>query len=462
MFRTYCRAALRNLLRNKTYSLVNIVGLAVGLATVLVIFLIVQFEYSFDNFHKNKDRIYRLVSVPYKEGTGFNATAAVPLPVAAGLRIDYPQIEKVASIFGRDAQITIEEGKEQEEKKFNETRSIYFAEPSFFDIFSFEWLAGDPKTALNDPNSVVLTREIAEKYFGDWRSAIGKTIKYDNKEIYQIKGILENPPVNTDFPLKIVISYRSLKNVDLNDWVGTYGRGYCFALLPPGSDPAKFNLSLHDFVKRHKPADHINDGIILQPLADIHFNPVFGNFNGRTFSKKIIGTLSLVALFLIIIASVNFINLATVQMINRSKEIGVRKVLGSGRAQLVVQFIGETALITVCAVLLALGLATLALPFLNDLLQTEISINFSDLRTILFLIILTISVTLLAGFYPAVISSGFRPIEALKNKLSAGWMRGIIEKSVGSFAILHRPGFIYLCIDYGEPDELFLQCSSWL
>src|SRR5882672_2975345 len=156
MLRSYYKAALRNLVRNKTYSVINIVGLAVGLAAVLLIFLVVQFEYSFDNFHKNKDRIYRLVSVPYKEGIGFNKTAAIPLPVAEGLRIDYPQLEKVAAIFGRDGQITVSsEDKNQPEKKFKEEGSLYFAEPSFFDIFHFEWLAGNSKTALTAPNTAV-------------------------------------------------------------------------------------------------------------------------------------------------------------------------------------------------------------------------------------------------------------------------------------------------------------------
>src|SRR5262249_7160919 len=156
---------------------INIVGLAIGIAAFVLISLVIQFELSFDNFHKNADRIYRLVSVPYKEGSSFNAAAGVPLPVAEALRIDFPQIEKVAAIFGRDGQITVEANNQLTEKKFNETRAIYFVEPSFFEIFNFEWLAGDPKTALTAPGKVVLTKSTAEKYFGDWRSALGRLIK---------------------------------------------------------------------------------------------------------------------------------------------------------------------------------------------------------------------------------------------------------------------------------------------
>ncbi|HEV3252648.1 MAG TPA: ABC transporter permease, partial [Puia sp.] len=202
MTNNYLKSAFRSLVRNKTNSVINIIGLAVGIAACLLIFLIVQFELSFDNFHKNKDRIYRVVSVPYKSGIAFNITASVPLPVAGGLRMDYPQLEQVAAIFGRDGQITIpSEGKDNAEKKFKEEKSFYYAESSFFDIFHFEWLAGDPKTALNLANTAVLTQETAERYFGDWKTAVGKTIKFENKDIYLVTGILKNIPFNTDFPL---------------------------------------------------------------------------------------------------------------------------------------------------------------------------------------------------------------------------------------------------------------------
>ena len=426
MIKNYFKTALRNLVRNKIYAAINITGLAVGIAACVLIFLVVQFELSFDNFHKDKDRIYRLVTVPYKENAGFNKTAAVPIPVAEGLRIDYPQLEKVAAIFGRDGQITVSsEDKNQPEKKFKEEGSLYFAEPSFFDIFHFEWLAGNSKTALTAPNTAVLTRETAEKYFGDWKSAIGKSIKYNNRDIYQITGILKNIPSNTDFPLKVVVSYKSLKNVDLTDWVGTYGHGYCFVKLPAELSAAQFNLYLHDFVKKHKPADHANDGIMLQPLADMHFNPEFGNFSGHLFSRKLITTLSLIALFLLIIACVNFINLSTAQAVNRSREVGVRKVLGSNRRQLILQFLIETGLITIFAVALAVCMAELSLPFLNELLLINLKLNINDPQLLLFLILVTVCVTLLSGFYPALVSSGFNPIHAFKNKFATEMVRGI-------------------------------------
>jgi len=429
MLRNYLTTAWRNLTRKRGYTLVNIAGLAIGIGSALLIFLIVQFELSFDNFHQHKDRIYRLVSVPYKPGSGF-PDAGVPLPVAQGLRIDYPQLEGVAAIFGRDAQITIPAWGVQPEKKFEEERSIYFAEPTFFAIFHFPWLAGDPKTVLSAPNQVALTRKTAEKYFGDWTLAMGKIIKYDNSQVFQVAGILQDPPDNSDFPLRVVVSYLSLKGPDLTDWVGTFGRGYCFVRLPEGMSAAKFNDRLHEFVKKHKPAGRVNDGILLQPLSAMHFDAAFDNFTGRTFSKSLISALSLVALFLIILACVNFINLATAQAVNRSKEIGIRKVLGSKRSQLLVQFLGETGLLTFFAVLVAIGLASLVLPALNNLLQIHAIFDLSDPRLLAFLLILTVSVTALSGFYPALRSSGFSPIHAFRSKGTGGSLQGISLRRV--------------------------------
>jgi ABC-type antimicrobial peptide transport system permease subunit len=185
---------------------------------------------------------------------------------------------------------------------------------------------------------------------------MGTTIKYSNKTLYTVTGILKNPPVNTDFPLSIVVPYMALGNTyikdNLDDWVSTYGGAYTFIVLPPELTEARFNAMLKTFAKKHKPAEYAQDGFVLQPLGEIHFDSRFGNFRGHTFSHSITA-LSLIGLFLIIIACVNFINLATAQAVNRAKEVGVRKVLGSSRKQLAAQFVGETAIIVSCALVIA-------------------------------------------------------------------------------------------------------------
>jgi ABC-type antimicrobial peptide transport system permease subunit len=297
-------------------------------------------------------------------------------------------------------------------------------------MFDFGWLAGDTKSSLNDPHSAVLTQSTAEKYFGDWRSAMGKSFKYDNKTLYKVTGILKTPPANTDFPLAVVVPYIALQNTyiknNLNDWVSTFGGAYTFVVLPPELSPEKFNGQLKAFAKKHKPAEYSKDAFITQPLAEIHFDDRFGNYRDHTFSHSLIRALAFIGLFLILIACVNFINLATAQAVNRSREVGVRKVLGSNRRQLAMQFLGETAFITITAVILAVLVAETTLPFLNKLLQTKMTMNLlANPWLDLFMLSVTIGVTFLSGLYPAIILSGFNPVTALKSKITSKMVGGI-------------------------------------
>jgi len=197
MIKNYLKTAFRNLARNKGYAFINVLGLAVGIAASLLIFLVIQFESSFDDFHKKKNSIYRICTRFYTQD-GFDYAGGVSFPTAKALRIDLPQIKEVASIYRNGGQITIE-NKNSELKKLNED-NFFYAEPEFFKMFDFAWLEGSPETTLKDPNSVALTQTTAEKYFGDWKQAIGKTIKYENKTPYKVAGILQNIPPNTDFP----------------------------------------------------------------------------------------------------------------------------------------------------------------------------------------------------------------------------------------------------------------------
>jgi ABC-type antimicrobial peptide transport system permease subunit len=320
------------------------------------------------------------------------------------------------------------------QKKLQED-NFYYTEPQFFSMFNFGWLAGNPKTSLNNPNNAVLTQATAEKYFGNWKSAIGKTIKYENEDAYTVTGILKDIPHNSDFPLSIVVPYSALEHTNvknnLDDWVSTYGSAYTFVVLPPDLPVDKFNAQLKSFAKKHKPAEYASDSYTAQPLSEIHYDDRFGNFNHHTFSRSLIKALSLIGIFLIVIACVNFINLATAQAVNRSKEVGVRKVLGSNRKQLAFQFLGETALIVFTALIIAIVIAVLALPFLNKLLEIEMTMNFSANPALLFFVIAAgIFVTILSGIYPAIILSGFNPITALKSKVTAKMVGGISLRRV--------------------------------
>ncbi|MEO8416081.1 MAG: ABC transporter permease [Ginsengibacter sp.] len=431
MFKNYFKTAFRNLKRNKSYTLINTLGLAVGIGACFLIFLIVQFESSFDNFHPKKNSIYRVGS-EFHNADGISYSDGVGFPVAKALRIDFPQIKEVASIDKVGGQITVE-NKTKQLKKLQED-NFYYTEPEFFSIFNFSWLAGNPKTSLTNPNNAVLTQATAEKYFGldpgHYREALGKTIKYENKDLYTITGILKNPPHNTDFPLSVVVPYSALEHTskknNLDDWVSTFSGAYTFVLLPQELPVTKFNTQLKAFAKKHKPAESASDSYIAQSLSEMHYDERFGNYNNHTFSHSLINALSLIGIFLIVIACVNFINLATAQAVNRSKEVGVRKVLGSNRKQLALQFLGETALIVVIAIILAVMIAASLLPFLNALLETQISIHFiNGPSVIIFLLSAAVLVTLLAGIYPAIILSGFNPITALKSKVTAKMVGGI-------------------------------------
>jgi putative ABC transport system permease protein len=442
MFKNYFKTAFRNLKRNKSYALINTLGLTVGIASCLLLFLVIRFESSFDNFHPKKNSIYR-VGTEYHNQDGVSYSDNIAFPATQGIRIDYPQIKEVAAIFNSGAQVTVDNGNKQANKFVED--NIYYTEPGFFSMFHFEWLNGDAKTSLKNPNNAVLTQATAEKYFGNWKDALGKTITLANKTPYIVSGILKNVPANSDFPLRIVVPYSALANTritqHMTDWVSTFGGASTFIVLPDGLSPQKFNAELASFAKKHKPAEYSKDSYILQPLAEIHYDERFGNYNGHTFSHSLITALSLIGVFLIVIACVNFINLATAQAVNRSKEVGVRKVLGSNRKQLALQFLMETALIVCSACVMAVFIAYTVLPFLNKLLEVQIQLNImEDPSLLLFLILTAIVVTLLSGSYPAVILSGFNPITALKSRIGSEMVGGVSLRRglvVLQFAIAH-------------------------
>jgi len=430
MLKNYFKTAFRNLSRHKNYTFINIAGLAVGIAVCLVIFIVIQFHLSYDNFHSKKNRIYRvLTEYHHSDAAEIFYGMGVPIPMPAGLKNDFPQVEKVAPIYVEgDDQLLVLDNNGQPVKKFKEHKGVYITQPSFFEIFDFPMLSGDPTTALKDPNTAVLTKETAEKYFGDWQSAIGKTIKWNNREILKVTGILNSIPSNTDFQLKVVISYGTGRTRDFyksTDWGSTGSSFGAYVLLAPNVSEASFNTQLRAYSKKKEPADDL-DSHILQPLNKVHTDAHIGNYSGKSISPELINGLWLIAGFILLIACVNFINLSTAQAVNRAKEVGVRKVLGSNKSQLKLQFITETLLIVLFSVVLAVSIALISLPGMSKILDLPLSFNILHNPTIiLVLAIIIVCVTLLAGFYPSIILSGFNPINALKSKLSAKSTKGI-------------------------------------
>ena len=438
MIKNYFKTAFRNLLRNKSYAAINIAGLAVGIAVCLVIFLIIHFELSFDGFHQNKDRIYRVLSEFHTpKGTEYNP--GVPFPLPRALRNDYPQFEKVTTVRmdGND-QILVLNEQGIVVKKFKEKTGVFFTEPEFLDIFNFPLLSGN-KTSLGEPNTAFLTKDIAEKYFGNWQDAIGKKIRRNNTLSLKIAGVLANTPVNSDFQIKVLASFASVHNKEQDaDWQSIYSSYSCYFLAPNNFDAAAFNKQLPAFAKKYKAPDN-KTGHLVQSLSKVHTDAATGNFLQRTASTEMINAMWMIAAFILIIACVNFINLSTAQAVNRSREVGVRKVLGSSRNQLILQFFCETFLIVLTAVLLAIGITYLLLPAVAGILDISLTVKvIGDPAVIIFCMAAVASVTGLAGFYPALILSGFNPITALKSKIAAGRTKGVSLRRglvVGQFVI---------------------------
>ncbi|MBS1921288.1 MAG: ABC transporter permease [Bacteroidetes bacterium] len=417
MFKNYFKIAFRNLRKNRVYGSINVLGLALSMACCILIFTLVKYHLSFDNFHKNADRIYRFVTEQQRDQISY--APSVPPPFGKAFRTDYDFAEDVARIVTfRNALINIKE--RNEEKKFKETEGVSYAEPEFFNIFNFPLLQGDKKTALTEPNTAVITEHLAKKYFGT-TDVINKTFRYENRDNFKITGVLKDIPSNTDLKSEIYLSWVSLIHSQ-NDWYtkddawgGISTELQCYALLKPNVSIAQVEKLLPAYVTKYRADSKNVHHYKLQPLADVHFD---ARYNG-VMEKRNLWILSFIGLFLIITACVNFINLATAQALKRAKEVGIRKVLGSLRGQLFWQFIAETALITIMATVVAIGLSYLALPSVNEWFKTQMSIHiFSDILMITFLPLLALVVIFLAGSYPGLILSGFRPVSALKGKLS--------------------------------------------
>jgi putative ABC transport system permease protein len=438
MLRNYFKTSFRNLVRNISYAFINVAGLATGIAVCMMIFIIIQFQTSYDTFHANKARTYRvLTQYHHTDAATTNYAQTVPYAMPVALKTSFPQVKDAAPVYASHNDELLVPGDDGSiVKKFKEARGLFYTTPSFFNIFSYPLLAGS-YAALKEPNTVLLTKETAEKYFGNWQVAMGKTLKlqsggfmFDHStDVLKVSGILATIPANTDFQMKLVVSintsyigYMMANNASWDETTPDFG---CYLMLPQNTNEAGINQQLSAFAKKVQSPTN-KDSYIIQPLADVHYDTETGNYSNKAISHQLLNVLWLIAAFILAIACVNFVNLSTAQAVNRSKEVGVRKVLGSNKFQLQLQFIVETFLIVTIAVILAAGITLLALPYINQLLDLSISISILSSPTIIvFLLAVTGAVTVLAGFYPSIVLSRFSPITALKSKLAAGTVKGI-------------------------------------
>jgi putative ABC transport system permease protein len=430
MFRNYLKIAFRNMSKHKMFTSMNILSLSIGLALCILTIITVKFHLGFDDYHQENSQIYRVVTdFNYPEGA--KHSAGIPSPIGEALRTDYPAINKIGLLRGfDDIQIDVQENGQTTER-FRENGKIAFAEPSFFEIFNYKAINGDPINTLLAPNMAVITEKYAKKYFRD-KNPIGKTIILDNRQGVKVVGLLKDIPENTDFRYEVFISYKTLDTFSpefLDNWSIVNSSTFCFLKFSPNQDVAAFNESLVRFVKKYHGANRKEYNHKLQPLNDVHFNPNYGGYADKTLLWALLS----IGVFLLLIACCNFINLVTAQSFKRAKEIGVRKVFGGTQQTIFWQFIAETAFTVILSVVLSVVIIKLLIPSLNEIILSQLSFNiFQDLNLLLLLIALTLIMIVLAGFYPAVVLSGFSPILALKGK--------VVEKSSGKISI--RKGLV--------------------
>lgn len=427
----YFKTAWRNLLRHKSYATLNIAGLAIALAACVVIFLVLQFETSYDSFWKNKDNIYEVVTKDM-DADGESYTVGLPFPSIDYLRKDYPQVTfaQLMSVSGTQITATDATGRTND-KKFIEETGMFYADAQMFKIFNVQWLSGN-EDVLNDPNSVALSKSTAKKYFGNANDAVGKFVKFDNGDyVIRVAAVFDDVPANSDFPFKVVGSYKGFQTHNSNDWpLKDWGANtsnhQVYALLPKGFNIATFNSYLSGFEKKYNTDNKDTKRThLLQPLSMIHFDERFSNNGDHISSKTSLYTIALIGLLIIIMACINFVNISTALAVTRSKEVGVRKVMGSSRSQLRLQVYAETSIVVGAASILAFLLAWAASPYIKYITVVQAPLSIINSGSILFIVAIALVVIFLSGLYPAFMLSRFKPVEAIKNKINAAKAGGI-------------------------------------
>lgn len=418
MIKNYLKTAWRNVIRQKGNTLINISGLTLGIACSLLLLLMVTYFSSFDKFHTKRDRIYRVVNKSQgNQGTEYQSGVPAVLPDA--FRADFPEAEEVIFTSYRSNGLVTIPQRTGEPEKYQEERGIVFTEPGFFKIFDRKILMGDAAQGLDDPNEAIISVSLAKKYFGK-EDAIGEVLKFDDDE-YKITAVMDDAPDNTDLPFELMLSYVTVKKErEERGWNSIWSDEHCYFLLAEGEDIHTVESRMPAFSKKYLGEDDFDKTeFIFQSLKDMHYDERFDAYSYNTVPRAMLIAFGVIALVLVITACINFINLATAEAIKRSKEVGVRKSLGSTRGQLIAQFLGETTLVTTVSVFASLALTQFALSFLNPFLELNLSLDLSHNTTLwMYLLLLTVGVSLLSGLYPAFVISGFRPALVLKNQMT--------------------------------------------
>lgn len=444
MIKNQLKIAWRNLLKNKGYASINIIGLAIGMACALLIILYIKDELSYDQYHVNKDRIYRVIHGSKQEGATSNSDAASyhyqvwgNAPVGAALKADFPEVQEIVQFSGQVSMLL-----KHDEKAFQEER-VFFADSTTFDVFSWKLLAGDPKTALTAPYSAVLTESTAKKYFGN-ENPIGKTLEGSstggraNPGVYTVTGVMQDVPSASHFSFDALMSMSSFRQswaMPFENW--GYVDFYTYFLVPTDYDIAQLTAKIPAFLKRHHASEDGSYTITFEPLLSAYLHSAADRQPGTTGSMQNLYIFAIIGGFILCIACANFMNLATSRSMERAKEVGVRKVVGAGRKSLIGQFMGESLAMVGVAAVLALVLVFAALPWMEAFAgkRFDLSAVLNGHILPIFLLI-ALATGLLAGSYPALVLAGFKPVAVLKGTFKtapkgAGLRQGMVVFQFG-------------------------------
>ncbi len=411
MFRNYFKISIRNLYKQKLYSAINIGGLTVGLASFILIFLYVQHEFSYDRSFDKANRIYRIFQ--RQQGNvymGSDYFGVTPEPLAAALMEAYPEVSSATSIDNQSALLSIDN-----DKHYMETGLV--VDTNFFDVFAFPYITGNAKDALENPNSIVLTRGLSLKLFGA-QDPMGQTIIYRNKDAFTVTGIINDPPKNISFRFSFVVGNPvDTTQRENSPWMSN--SAFTFFMLDEGASPGELQDKLPALLDKYRDADSypFQDVYLVQELSKIHLQTNVNFDIGLKGNPRYVKLFSGIALIVLLLACANYMNLAVARSVCRVREVGLRKVLGAERRQLITQFLGESFLITFVALLLAIGLSYLLLPVFGRLIERPLELNFAENMVLLpGLLVLVVVVGFLSGFYPALFISSLSPFRVLKVK----------------------------------------------
>ena len=413
MIRNYLKSSIRFLRRHKAYSINNILGLSIGMAAAILIYLWILDEVSFDRHHENYDDIYRIVSTWDNADGEFHISATAP-PLAPKFEESFPEILETARFFPAISKMLLSHG----EKKFYE-KELAFADEEFFKIFTYPFVYGSENDPFPDIHSAVITEAIARKYFGD-ENPVGKNLSLDDETILTISGVIENVPVNAQLQFDILLHFDFLKELYNVEWDWESNSVYAYALLSEEVDHPALKAKIDTLTKELY--SHGTYEFLLQPLSDVHLRSSFEMdiYGHSEPSDQYIRIFMLIAIFILLISVINYVNLSTARSTIRAREVGVRKVFGARRAQLIRQFMGESFFLCLLSYLIAMLLVEVALPSFNAFTGKEVNVDYSDVRFLLGVIAILVFTGILSGSYPALLLSSYAPARTLKGDIKRG------------------------------------------